>query len=146
MKKFEFSLQSILDLQYQLEEQQKQNFREATDKLHREEELLKQLINQMTGYQDEMKANMEGNIDLKKIKELKHSIDIMKSRVRTQMLRVHVEEKNVEAARIKLQEAMISRKTYEKMREKAFDEYKLLVQAEENKEIDQLVSFTHGKR
>jgi flagellar FliJ protein len=41
---------------------------------------------------------------------------------------------------------MVERKAQEKLREKAFDEFKLEVAAQEGKEIDQLVSFTYHDR
>ena len=52
----------------------------------------------------------------------------------------------VEEARQKLNEAMIERKTHEKLREKKFEEYMQEYNAEESKEIDQLVSYTFGQK
>ena len=48
----------------------------------------------------------------------------MKTRIRTQMLEVHKAEKQLEEVRLRLKEVMIERKTYEKLREKKFEEYK----------------------
>jgi flagellar FliJ protein len=39
---------------------------------------------------------------------------------------------------------MIERKTQERLKEKAFDEYKLEFDAEERKEVDELNSFRYG--
>ena len=36
---------------------------------------------------------------------------------------------------------MVERKTYEKLKEKAFEEFKIEVNAQEKKEIDELVSY-----
>ena len=69
----------------------------------------------------------------------------MKSAVRTQMIQVHVAEKNVELARNRLNQVMMERKTYEKLREKAFEEFKQEIAYEENREIDQLVSYNFHK-
>ena len=144
MKKFAFSLQSVLDLQLKMEDQEKQAFREATMKLAEEEDLLRELIKQREGYENDLKEALSGVLDVLKVNSIKHSIDVMKSKIRTQMIAVHIAEKNVEAARIRLTEAMVNRKTYEKMREKAFEEYKKEAEAEESKEIDELVSFRHA--
>lgn len=144
MKKFTFNLQSVLDLQYELEEQMKTAFGEASRKLKDEEEKLIQLMNQQKSYETALREAGLGDLDVREMQRLKHFIDVMKSRVRSQMLQVHVAEKNLEAARIKLNEAIINRKTYEKMREKAFDEYKYELAYEESKEIDQLVSYQHA--
>ena len=142
MKKFKYSLESVLNLQYQLESQEKTAFQEANMKLQEEEDKLRTLMDQKASYEEEQKECMNGNLNLIKVRELKRSIDVMKSRIRTQMINVHVQEKNVEAARIRLTEAMVSRKTYERMKEKAFDEYKKEMLSEESKEIDELVSYT----
>ncbi|MBR0435486.1 MAG: flagellar export protein FliJ [Lachnospiraceae bacterium] len=144
MKKFAFSLQSVLNLQYKIEDQEKQAFREASIKLTEEEDKLRELITQMEGYENDLKEALSGTLDVMEVNNIKHSIDVMKSRIRTQMIAVHVAEKNVEAARIRLTEAVVNRKTYEKMREKAFEEYRKEAEAEEGKEIDELVSFRHA--
>ena len=144
MKKFAFSLQSVLNLQYKIEDQEKQAFREASMKLTEEEDKLRELITQMEGYENDLKEALSGTLDVMEVNNIKHSIDVMKSRIRTQMIAVHVAEKNVEAARIRLTEAVVNRKTYEKMREKAFEEYRIEAEAEEGKEIDELVSFRHA--
>lgn len=144
MKKFSFSLQSVLNLQLKLEDQEKQAFREANLKLSEEEDKLRELLRQREDYENDLREALSGTLDVQNVNNIKHSIDIMKSRIRTQMIAVHVAEKNVEAARIRLQEAMVNRKTYEIMREKAFEEYKKEAEYEESKEIDQLVSFRHA--
>ena len=59
------------------------------------------------------------------------------------MMNVHAAEKNVEAARIRLNEVMVERKTHEKLREKAFEEFKQGLAYAEGKEIDELVSYTY---
>ena len=143
MKKFAFSLQSVLNLQLKIEDQEKQAFREASAKLLEEEDKLRELMSQRDGYENDLKEALSGKLDFVEVNSIKHSIDIMKSRIRTQMIAVHVAEKNVEAARIRLTEAVVNRKTYEIMREKAFEEYKKEAEAEESKEIDELVSFRH---
>lgn len=144
MKKFAFSLQSVLNLQLKIEDQEKQAFREASMKLMEEEDKLRDLMRQKEGYEEDLKEALNGILDVIEVNNIKHSIDVMKSRIRTQMIAVHVAEKNVEAARIRLTEAMVNRKTYEKMREKAFEEYRKETEAEESKEIDELVSFRHA--
>ena len=53
-------------------------------------------------------------------------------------------QKDVEAARELLNEAMKERKTYEKLRERAFEEFKLEENRKEQKEIDELVSYRFG--
>ena len=51
----------------------------------------------------------------------------------------------MENARIKLEEAMKERKIYEKLRENAFNEFLEQLEHEEQMEINELVSYRHGK-
>lgn len=143
MKKFSYSMQNILNLQYKLEEQEKAAFQSAVHKLEVEEEILKEYLSQKDDYEQKLKEEEQGIIDLKMIRFYRNSIDVMKSRIRSQMFRVHLEEKNVETARIKLQQEMKKRKTHEIMKEKAFENYKYELSQEESKEIDELVSYRH---
>ena len=39
---------------------------------------------------------------------------------------------------------MKERKTYEKLKEKAFEQFKIEIEAQERKEVDELVSFRFG--
>lgn len=144
MKKFAYSMQNILDLQYKMEEQEKAAFQEATNKLRTEEEVLRAFISQKNNYEECLKEEASGKVDLTMVRFYRNSIDVMKSRIRSQMLRVHLEEKNVETARIRLQQEMKKRKTHERMKEKAFEVYKQEVSEEETKEIDELVSYRHA--
>ena len=75
--------------------------------------------------------------------ECRQAIDVMKSKQRSQMMNVHAAERNVELARKQLNEAMVERKTHEKLKEKAFEEFKQELLHEESKEIDELVSYTY---
>ena len=67
----------------------------------------------------------------------------MKSMVRDQMIAVHTAQRNVENARIRMNEAMKERKTQENLKEKAFEEFKQELLAEESKITDELVSYTY---
>ncbi len=144
MKKFAYSMQNILNLQYKFEEQEKAAFREAMLKLQNEEDILKQFIAQKNSYEEQLKQEVTGTVDLKMVLQYRKSIDVMRSRIRSQMIKVHLEEKNVESARVKLQQEMKKRKTHEVMREKALQDYMYEMAAEEAKEIDETVSYKHS--
>ncbi len=145
MTKFVFKLQSILNIKLKLENQAKIAYGQANAKLKREEAVLQSLIMQRSMYEKRAVELVSGTISIRDIRENKRSIDIMKSRIRAQMMVVHAAEKQVEAARQKLNEIMIERKTFEKLRERAFEEFKQEVAYEENQAVNELVSYTyHG--
>ena len=55
-------------------------------------------------------------------------------------------ERALEDARLRLQLAMQESKTQQRLREKAFEEFLHEENVKEAKEIDELVSYTHGHR
>lgn len=143
MAKFVYRMQSILDLKYKLEEQEKTAYGLASQKLQEENKKLQQLMLRRMEYEKRAGELAVGKIDVHAIRENKHAIDIMKSMIRDQIMQVHVAEKNVELARNRLQAVMVERKAHEKLREKAFEQFQAELAAAEAKEIDQLVSFTY---
>ena len=136
-------MQSILDIKYKLEEQEKTAYGIASQKLQEENKKLQQLMLRRMEYEKRAKELAVGKIDVRAINENKHAIDTMKSLIRDQIMQVHVAEKQVELARKRLQAVMVERKAHEKLREKAFEQFRVELAAEEAKEIDQLVSFTY---
>lgn len=143
MAKFTYRMQNILDVKIKMENQAKIAYGIANTKLLEEQEKLKAIIERRRGYEREAKELVSGKIDVLKIRECKQAVDTMKSLQRNQMMNVHVAERNLEAARRHLNEVMVERKTHEKLRERAFEEFKQEIQYAENKEIDELVSYTY---
>ena len=136
-------MQNILDIKVKMENQAKIAYGIANSKLMDEQGKLREIVLRKAGYEREAKELVSGDIDVRKIKENKKAIETMKSKQRTQMMNVHVAEKNLEAARVRLNNVMIERKTHEKLKEIAFEEFKQEIQYAENKEIDELVSYTY---
>ncbi len=142
MAKFVYRMQSILDIKTKLESQAKIAYSMANNKLLEEQQKLRAIMERRAAYEAEAKELVSGAIDVRKIRENKQAIDVMKSQQRAQMMNVHVAEKNVEAARKRLNEVMTERKTHEKLKENKFEEFKQELQYMENKEIDELVSYS----
>lgn len=143
MAKFNYKLQSVLDVKQKLENQEKIAFGLAAAKLQEEQEKLQQLMIQKAGYDKQARKLVEGNINLLEINACRRAVETMKTRIRAQMFEVHKAEKQLEIVRQRLNEVMIERKTYEKLREKKFEEFKQELLYEEKKEVDELVSYTY---
>ena len=142
MAKFVYRMQSILDIKLKLENQAKIAYSIANNKLQEEQMKLQDMLARRTKYENEARELVSGTIHVEKLRENKRAIDALKSRQREQMMNVHVAEKNVEAARKHLNEVMTERKTHERLKEKAFENFKQELQYMENKEIDELVSYS----
>lgn len=145
MAKFIYRMQNILDIKRKLEEQEKINYGLANQKLAEENKKLQDLLVRRAGYDKQMKEYMTGNIDLRQIRQMRHALNTMKTLIRNQIMQVHAAERNVEIVRKRLKDVMVERKTQEKLREHAFEEFKKEMNYEENKAVDELVSYAYHR-
>lgn len=146
MAKFRYRMQNILDVKMKLESQAKIAYGIANQKYLEEQKKLQEIILRRTSYEKILKESMMGTIDVREVSHARADVNTMKTLMRRQMIEVHKAEMALEDARKALNEVMMERKTHEKLKEKAFEQYKEELKAEESKEIDQLVSYTYNER
>lgn len=146
MAKFRYSLQSILDIKLKMETQAKQEFSAAMAALDEEEKKLISLKERKHELESESKRLLQGILDFREIEDNRQAISITDERILNQCDNVHMAEKKVEQARQKLREVMIDRKTYETLREKAFEQFLLDENRAESKSVDELTSYTYGRK
>ena len=146
MARFRYKMQSILDIKEKLESSAKQAFAEANRRLEDEKEKLQNLYDRKEAYLEEGVALRLAKLDVRKIRENKMAIMRMDEMIRAQRKAVDVAAKALEKARIKLEEVMKERKTHEKLKENAFQEFLQEENAAESKEIDQLTTYLHGQK
>ncbi len=144
MARFRFSLQGILNIKEKLEEQEKNNFSQANLRLMEAEEELNRLQRRQADKEQELRETVRALTDVQEIRTREEAVEIVKMFVNQQQLVVWQREKEVEVARKRLQDAMRERKTFEKLREKAFDAFLKEENLREQKEVDELVSYRHG--
>lgn len=146
MAKFKYRMQNILEIKEKLESQEKIAYSQANARVMEEQQKLQDLLVRRGGYERQLKELQQGTLDIREIQTCKHSIDSMKSLIRTQMLQLHTAQKNLEIARARLNEVMKDRKTHENLRDKAFETFKEELVHEENKVTDELVSYTYHNK
>lgn len=146
MAVFKYRMQNILDIKEKLESQEKIAYSQANAVLMEEQQKLQEFMARKTGYERQLKEAEEGLLDIARIRICKQAIDAMKSMIRTQMMNVHVAQKNVEIARARLNNVMQERKTHENLKEKAFEVFKEELAVEESKITDGLVSYTYHNK
>lgn len=139
-------MQSILDVKAKLEEQAKMDFAAAKIHLDEEEEKLEFLVNRKTAYEEQGRELRKDSLKVLDIIENRDAIARMDEFIVFQKKSVQTAEVQLENARLKLQEAMQESKTQEKLKEKAFEEFMHEENAREAKEVDELTSYTHGKK
>lgn len=141
MAKFVYRMQNILDIKYKLEESAKQEYADARARLNLEEEKLKALIQRKEGYYREYIDSINGKLNYLEIEECANAMDIMDLLIEQQNEVIKKCSKQLEKARIKLNKEMQERKMHEKLKEKKFDEFLVELNAAENKETDEVVSY-----
>lgn len=146
MAKFKYRMQNILDVKLKLESQAKIAYGVANQKYLEEQKKLQEIMLRRSSYEKVLKESMIGKIDVRQISHARADVNTMKTIMRRQMIEVHKAEMAMEDARKKLNEIVMERKTHEKLKEKAFEQFMEELKAEESKEIDQLVSYTYNER
>lgn len=141
MAKFIFRMNNILELKTKLEEQEEIAYGNARMRLTEEENKLSHLKEQKYGYEEQYRELISNQLNINMIRSVQAAIDMMKRKIKQQIIVVESAEKSLEIARDRLNKAMIERKTYERLKEKAFEQFKIEVDQAEQKEIDELVSY-----
>lgn len=144
MARFIFSMQNILNMKEKLEDQAKNDFAHANLLLQEaiaEREALEQRLD---AEKQKLQQDISAALDIGRIRQRENAVEIFRMYVRQQTLVVLQREKEVEVAREHLNEAMKERKTFEKLREKAFDAFLEEEKQREQKEVDELVSYRYG--
>lgn len=144
MAKFIYRMQNILNIKLRLETQAKTEYAENAARLAAEEEKMHHLASRRQQYENEDKQSAMNRVNIASIKQSNESMAVMKELMTQQAVRIRIAQKNLDRARDKLNLAMQERKIYEKLREKAFEEFKQELNAQEKKEIDELVSFNYN--
>ncbi len=141
MAKFIFKMESILSIKTKLEDQAKAEYGMEMMRLREEEHKLVLLENRRRGFEQQLLKAVNGRLVILSIRRLEDSVENLKYNIKLQIVVIRQQEERVAKARAKLDNAMKERKIYEKLKEKAFEQFKAELNAQEQKEIDQLVSF-----
>lgn len=144
MAKFFYRMQNILDVKYKLEDTAKQEYADARRILNLEEEKLENLRDRKNEYREEYNRLIVGSLDFLEIEATGNAMDIMDMYIKEQREVVKKCNKELEKARIKLQQVMQERKMHEKLKEKQFDEFVKELNSAENKETDEVVSYQYN--
>lgn len=146
MAKFIYRMQNILNIKYKLEDQAKTEFMLANQVLREEEEKLQTLKDRKHGYEETVRQLLRQHLEVDRIKENQEAIVRMEEFIVMQKERVEEATRQVEIKAARLTELMQERKAQEKLKEKAFENFLQEENAKESKEIDELVSFTYGRK
>lgn len=146
MAKFVFGLQNVLDIKEKIEAQARQDFANAAGLLEEQKRILAGLYERKEQLIAEGQELVQGKLDFREIDENRLAKEYIDRKIEDQIINVNKAEANVERARRKMSEAMAEKKTYEKLRDKAFEEYLIEENRAESKVVDELTSYTYGQK
>ncbi len=146
MAKFIYSMQNVLNIKERLETQAKTEYAEMNNRLSIEEDTMRRLVGRLNSYEMQAKKATTDKLDIAEMIRCNNAIKLLKDQMTQQAVRIRIAEKNVDAAMQKLTEAVQDRKIHEKLKEKAFEQFKSELNAQEMKEIDETVSFNYNNR
>ena len=138
-------MENLLQVNKKLEDQAKIAYGVARLRLTKEEEKLDNMMLRKKAYENELRELWSAKLDLLKLKQCEQAIEVMRLNIKQQNSVVKNAAHRLEIARIRLNDAMVERKTQERLKEKAWDEYILEFDAEEQKEVDELNSFNYSR-
>ncbi len=146
MARFRYRMQSILDIKLKMETQAKQEFAEARIRLDEEEAKMEALNERKAQYEQQARNMLVGTLNCRDMAENKEALLRMDEYMELQRLQIRKAERIVEQAREKLAEVMMERKSHDTLKEKAFEQFLQDEKKQESKEIDELTSYTYGRR
>lgn len=146
MAKFLYSMQNVLNVKYKLEDQAKSAFSQAQMRVNEAKQELLMLTQRRISYEKTKQDLMRDRLDVRKLNECEQAIHTMQYYETEQKKKVAALEAVLDNASRKLKEAMMNRKTHEKLKENEFETFLLDLNAQEKKEIDEVVSFQYNNR
>ena len=145
MARFRYRMQNILDIKNKMEIQAKNEYASANRELVDKKEKMNALLGRRRYYENVVRENLKSEaLDLQKVMEAKVAIRSIEEQMRRQFDRIRRAEKKLEEKRIAMAELMMERKTHEKLKEHAFDEFMQEERRAESKQIDELTSYLYG--
>lgn len=143
MKRFRYSMQSLLVIKQKMEDQAKAAYAAAKLRLNEEERKLADLQEKREGYVESKKEVLSARLNVPLLNRLQTAIETTDGEIMKQRQNVKKAEMAMKVAEERLVNSMTERKTQEKLRENAFEEYRLSMNSEEQKEIDERTGFTY---
>jgi flagellar FliJ protein len=141
MARFVFRLDNYLGVKEKLEEQKKNEYSQALRRLEDERQRKAKLVAELDEHVAGFKKSLESRIDPVYIKRCNNRIEFLKVRIAEQTRRVEKAEKQAEAKRLELVEAMKQRKMLEKVKENSYEEFQIGERRAEQRAADEIISY-----
>ncbi len=146
MPKFTFKLQALLNVKLQMEDNLKNEMGKAVMKLESEKDILKQINAEIEHYIEEFNLQSGRGTTVVRLREFNDYISLLRERYEVQKENVNIAQDNVDKIREELIKAVQEREILEKLKERKYKEYLDEINKQEQKLIDEIVSYKHGSK
>ncbi len=147
MARFNYRMQSVLNIKQKTEGQVKMEFATAQAELNKQLDILDEYVKRKENYLVEAEQlRNEASLRLQDILDNQYATAQMDVMIASQVKVVKQYENEVEKVRVRLTRAIQERKMQETLRDRAYAEYLEEEKQEEAKENDQRTSFTYGQK
>ena len=145
MAKFIFNLQGLLNIKEKLEEQSKTEYGKALTRLEQEKSILLNLKNKKQENILSFRESINKGVKPNYIDNINKYISFIDKKIEEQMENINKAKEIVEEKRLALLEAMKERKVLETLKEKEKENYFKEELKNEQKIIDEIVSYKYNK-
>jgi len=138
---FRFKLQRVLDLKLKQEDEKKNQIATLMQAIKTKEDELEVLISEKKQKEFSLNDNRKRGISILEIRNINQYLLFLDKKINTLRFEISSLESNLNQKRLEYLELQKERKTFEKLKEKDYEKYLYNEKKEEEKMIDQIVTF-----
>ena len=138
---FRFKLQRVLDLKLKQEDDKKNQIATLMQAIKTKEDELEALISEKKQKEFSLNDNRKRGISILEIRNINQYLLFLDKKINTLRFEISSLESNLNQKRLEYLELQKERKTFEKLKEKDYEKYLYNEKKEEEKMIDQIVTF-----
>ena len=138
---FRFKLQRVLDLKLKQEDEKKNQIATLMQAIKTKEDELEALISEKKQKEFSLNDNRKRGISILEIRNINQYLLFLDKKINTVRFEISSLESNLNQKRLEYLELQKERKTFEKLKEKDYEKYLYNEKKEEEKMIDQIVTF-----
>ena len=138
---FRFKLQRVLDLKLKQEDEKKNQIATLIQAIKTKEDELEALISEKKQKEFSLNDNRKRGISILEIRNINQYLLFLDKKINTLRFEISSLESKKKKKRLEYLELQKERKTFEKLKEKDYEKYLYNEKKEEEKMIDQIVTF-----
>lgn len=145
MNRFRFSLESVLQVKYRLEELALARLSESQGRLIDAQSVLARILQEKQAHIQRVRSVQSGRVNVAQLVSAQHYLDALNERIKQQEFLIVQIEEELEQRREVVIEAQRERKTLEKIKEKQWRRFLRELDREEQNFADEVAGNRYGR-